>query len=194
MDAILNFDLSIFRFVEEHLMNSVTNGIFTFITHLGDGGWLWITLAVILLIFPKTRRCGVAIGIALLCSEFIGNQFLKQLAARPRPFLLEKWQGIFNYPGLIPAPSSYSFPSGHTASSVGSAMALLFCRKDKYGWMAVILAVLIGYSRIHMHVHYPTDVLAGLICGILYGLIGWWIASRLPKGKWEEIGVNHINK
>ncbi|MBR6789515.1 MAG: phosphatase PAP2 family protein [Oscillospiraceae bacterium] len=188
MQAILNFDLGIFRFVEEYLMNPFTDKLFTFITHLGDGGWLWIGIALVMLLFPKTRRCGIAVAVALLCSEFIGNQFLKHLIARPRPFLLEEWQGIFVYPGLIPMPSSYSFPSGHTASSVGSAMALLLCRKDKYGWAAVVLALLIGYSRIHVHVHYPTDVLAAILCGALYALIGWFIAKKLPHGRWEEWG------
>jgi len=188
MEAILQFDMSIFRFAEKHLMNPFTDKLFTFITHLGDGGWIWIATAVIMLVFPKTRRCGIAVGIALLCSEFIGNEFLKHLIARPRPFLLEEWQGIFVYPELIPAPSSYSFPSGHTGSSVGAAMALLLCRKDKYGWMALVLALLIGYSRVHAHVHYPTDVLAGILLGVLYALIGWFIAAKLPHGKWENWG------
>lgn len=188
MESVLQFDMSIFRFVEEYLMNPFTDKLFTFITHLGDGGWLWIILAVGMLVFPRTRRCGIAVAIALLCSEFIGNEFLKHLIARPRPFLLEEWQGIFIYPELIPAPSSYSFPSGHTASSVGAAMAIFLCRKDRYGIAAVILALLIGYSRIHVHVHYPTDVLAGIVCGVLYALIGWFIAVKLPKGKWENWG------
>lgn len=189
MQAILNFDLAVFRFVEEYLMSPFTDKLFTFVTHLGDGGWLWIAMAVGMLIFPKTRRCGIAIAIALLCSEFIGNEFLKHLVERPRPFQLEEWQGIFVYPGLIPAPSSFSFPSGHTGSSVGAAAALLFCRKDKYGWAAMILALLIGYSRIHVHVHYPTDVLAGILCGLIYGLIGCLIAAKLPGGRWENWSV-----
>ena len=86
MQTILNFDLGTFRFVEKYLMNPVTDRLFTFITHLGDGGWLWICITLIMLLFPKTRRCGIAVGIALLCSEFIGNQFLKHLIARSRPF------------------------------------------------------------------------------------------------------------
>ena len=89
MESVLQFDMSIFRFVEEYLMNPFTDKLFTFITHLGDGGWLWIILAVGMLVFPRTRRCGIAVAIALLCAEFIGNEFLKHLIARPRPFLLD---------------------------------------------------------------------------------------------------------
>ena len=180
LQTILRFDWSVFQFIDQHLRCAPLDAVMVGITHLGDAGAVWIALLLILCCFRKTRRSGAAMGIALLCSLVLGDLLLKNLIARARPFDLQLWEGLYRYPGLIARPDSYSFPSGHTGSSVGAACSLLLCRRDKWGAAAVVLALLIGFSRIYLQVHYPTDVLAGAALGLLYGLIGFAAAKHLP--------------
>ena len=163
---ITNIDLGIMMFVQENLRSEIGNAIMKFITHLGDGGWLWIVIGVILLLFKKTRLAGFSVLISLAINALFTNVTLKDLIARPRPFHVSD-----QILPLIPLPSSFSFPSGHTSGSLTAAFALYKTTPKKYGVPAVILAALIGLSRIYVGVHYPTDVLAGAIIGVICGFI-----------------------
>lgn len=184
LQAILRFDWSVFQFIDQHLRCAPLDAVMVGITHLGDAGAVWIALLLILCRFKKTRRSGAAIGIALLCSLVLGDLLLKNLVTRARPFDLTLWEGLYQYPGLITRPDSYSFPSGHTGSSVGAACSLLLCRRDRWGAAAMVLALLIGFSRVYLQVHYLTDVLAGAALGLLYGLIGFTAAKHLSGRFW----------
>lgn len=185
MEIILQFDRAVFGFIENHLWCPLMDRIMVFVTRLGDAGFIWILLTLALICFPKTRRAGVASAAALLLSLVVGDGLLKHLVSRERPFDLVQWQEFFQYPQLVPKPQSFSFPSGHTGSSVGAAVALLLSRKNGWSAAALALALLIAFSRVYLHVHYPTDVLAGLVLGVLYGIAGLWISQKLVR-KGEE--------
>ena len=79
---------------------------------------------------------------------------------------------------LVSLPSSFSFPSGHTSSSFAAAAAILINKKWKAGIPALILAVLIGFSRSYLMVHYPTDVLFGALMGVVYALLAYFLIAR----------------
>ena len=177
---ITNMDLSIMMFVQENLRSEIGNTIMKFITHLGDGGWFWIAIGVILLLFKKTRIAGFSVLISLAINAFFTNLTLKDLIARPRPFHVS--EAIVP---LIAHPSSFSFPSGHTSGSLTAAFALYKTMPKKVGVPAVILASLIGLSRIYVGVHYPTDVLGGLLVTTVSSIWGCfaveYAASRVAK-------------
>ena len=135
------------------------------VTHLGDGGILWIALAVILLCLPKYRKTGFAMGAALLMGLLICNLWLKPMVGRLRPFDYQLQCYGRLIPLLIEAPTDYSFPSGHTIASFEAATVLLI-RHKKWGIGAMVLAALIAFSRLYLYVHYPTDVLASVVLGI----------------------------
>ena len=150
--------------------------ILAFITSLGNVGIIWIVLAVVLLILPKTRKAGIIVAAALLMDLILCNLILKNLVARVRPYDVNTAIAI-----LIKKPLDFSFPSGHTAASF-AAMTALFLAKMKKAWIAaLVLAVLIAFSRLYFYVHYPTDVLGGAIVGILSGIIGYAIVEKLDK-------------
>ena len=176
---IQNFDESVLIYIQENLRNEVLNPVFKFITSLGDAGWCWIVLAVILLCFKKTRKTALVVAGALILSLIINNIILKNLVARPRPFA-EMEDLIL----LISKPHDYSFPSGHTGSSFAAAYALWKTTPRKYGILAMVLAGLIAFSRLYLGVHYPTDVLGGIITGIIAGLISYIVVSKLWDKKW----------
>lgn len=150
--------------------------ILAFITSLGNAGIIWIVLAVVLLILPKTRKTGIIVAAALLMDLVLCNLILKNLVARVRPYDVNTAIAI-----LIKKPLDFSFPSGHTAASF-AAMTALFLAKMKKAWIAaLVLAVLIAFSRVYFYVHYPTDVLGGAVVGILSGIIGYAIVEKLDK-------------
>ena len=138
--------------------------LFIFITKLGNSGLIWIVLGLALLCFRKTRKCGIAILLALLAELAICNGILKNLIARPRPYTL--------YPDItlyVPRLNSYSFPSGHAASSFAAAVTLFQFYK-KSGIAAITLATLIAFSRVYLFMHWPSDVLAGALLGTVVAL------------------------
>ena len=150
--------------------------ILAFITSLGNAGIIWIVLAVVLLILPKTRKTGIIVAAALLMDLILCNLILKNLVARVRPYDVNTASAI-----LIKKPLDFSFPSGHTAASF-AAMTALFLAKMKKAWIAaLVLAVLIAFSRLYFYVHYPTDVLGGAVVGILSGIIGYTIVEKIDK-------------
>ncbi len=201
-EFIVNIDVAIYQFVDS-IMNTTLNTIFTIITHLGDSpGIIWFVLGICLLIPRKTRKLGVLLFAGLAISSVINNLCLKEIIERPRPYNLdpEVWANAgyeYVWPGLIKQSSSWSFPSGHTSTSIGAAFALLLgCRKKELavGIPAFIISLLIGFSRIYVHVHYPTDVIAGAIVGLVAGLITYVIFKKLVFPKAVPAIEKKLNK
>ena len=169
----------------ETLHNPITNPIFYVITTLGNAGWFWIVLAVLMLtVLPKKyKKAGLTMAIALIFSLIFCNGIMKHLWARPRAFWVvgqnfvvgnefENLYGIFN------SIHDYSFPSGHSSASFAAAVSIFMWRK-KEGSAALVLAALIAFSRLYFTVHYPTDVLVGTITGALYGVAAYFIVKAL---------------
>lgn len=149
-----------------------------FITSFGNGGVIWIVLTVILLLIPKTRKTGLILGAALILDGILCNLLLKNLMRRIRPCDIKDAVRL-----LIPYPSDYSFPSGHTAVSFAAASALYFAG-GKYLWKtALVLAAFIAFSRMYLYVHYPTDILGGALLGILCGYLGCRIVQKTEQYK-----------
>lgn len=144
--------------------------IMPYITYLGSGGAVWIITAVIMLLFKKSRRAGIVLLLSLLSGLIISTLGLKHLIARERPF--NTAGALLNARSLlIGIPSGrFSFPSGHAVSSF-SAAAVLMMYDRKIGCAALVLAALIAFSRLYLYVHFPSDVIAGAILGVLLAFI-----------------------
>ena len=104
---------------------------------------------------------------ALVLDVILCNGVLKHVFARVRPCDVNTTIQL-----LVPRPSDYSFPSGHTAASFAAVAALFFAGQKKLWKPALVLAVLIAFSRLYLYVHYPTDILGGIAVGVLCGYIG----------------------
>ena len=147
--------------------------------------------AALLVVIPKTRKTGLGMAFAMMIGLLVCNVTLKPLVARIRPYDLQDELGVM-IQLLCEAQHDFSFPSGHTIASFEAAVVLLKNSK-KMGIPAMILAVLISFSRLYLYVHYPTDVFASIILGALFALIGDAIAGLIApklgagrkKGKYE---------
>ena len=164
--------------------NPVLDTLMSAITRLGDAGIIWILLCAVLLILPRTRKSGAILMAALLVDLVVCNGILKPLVHRIRPFDVKTGIEL-----LVKQPTDYSFPSGHTAASFTSVMALYLAGEKKLWILALVLAVLIAFSRLYLYVHYPTDVLAGALLGAGLGLL----ACRLTDAAWARWGKQTQN-
>lgn len=172
-------EISILNWIQD-LRTPIGDTLMTLITKLGDAGIIWIMLSVVLLLFPRTRKSGAILAAALCIDVILCNGILKNLFARTRPCDVNTSVQL-----LISRPYGYSFPSAHTAASFAAASALYFAGEKKLWKPALVLAVLIAFSRMYLYVHYPTDILGGIAVGVLAAYAGKWIVQRFwlkPKG------------
>ena len=171
----MNWEFALLDFIYQHFYHPISNALMVFITYLGEYGCIWIFLAILLLCKKKYRTYGILMLLSLLITFLIGEVGLKHIVGRVRPCDVQPFVSI-----LIPKPNGFSFPSGHTASSFTAAV-ILFHANRKWGIGALILAFLIAFSRIYLYVHYPTDILAGMLLGIGVATALYAIYRRIRK-------------
>ena len=178
------FEAGIILWIQENL-RGIMDPIWIGITHLGDDGILWIALGILLLFFKKTRPTGFTMLTSLLINFVIVNVTLKDLIARPRPFVVNEM-----IKPLVGGVNKYtSFPSGHTSGSFSAMFALYRWVPKKIGIPALVLAGLIAISRWYVGVHYPTDVLGGFVIGFMCSIWAYYLVKRVQK-KLEEKKAN----
>lgn len=192
MEFIKQIDEAVLIFIKDNLSNNFFNIIMPIISALGNIGFIWILSAIIMISIKKYRNYGFAVLTALAIGYIIGNIILKNIFARIRPYNM-----IEGIELLIEPLSDFSFPSGHTLSSFAAA-TVIFAANKKWGISAFILASLIAFSRMYLFVHYPTDILAGIVIGIFAAWITLltfrklgWIENKYSQ---ENILSNKIKK
>lgn len=175
MEKFVSWDLSVLDWISEHVQSDLMDQIMPLIGWLGNKGMIWILLAVLLLCIPRERAHGIQILLSLGFSAVFCNLLLKNVVGRVRPFEL-----VSGIELLIQAPHDYSFPSGHTSAAFAAATVMVLARSDwKYflvGW-----AVLMGFSRLYLYVHYLTDILGGVVTGVAAGILAWQCYRLVAK-------------
>ncbi len=145
------------------------------LTMFCEKGIGWIILVLLVLFIGKDKRVGLT-GMGAMCLSFLlCNILLKHMVARDRPCWIEP-----DVPLIVEVPDDYSFPSGHSSFSFAAATAFFLYAKG-WGFLAYILAVLIGLSRLYLFVHFPTDVLTGAVVGIISGLLSGLLVRDFYK-------------
>ena len=159
----MNLDQVILYWIHDNLSCGLLDALMPKLTLLGSGGAIWLLAAGGMLCTKRCRRQGVILLAGLAMGVLVGNVCLKNLIARPRPCWLDHSVTL-----LIASPTDYSFPSGHTLSSAIGATVLTKTNR-KFGWAAIPLAAVIAFSRLYLFVHYPSDILAGAVLGVVIG-------------------------
>ena len=172
MEAIQSFDTSVLDAIQDTLRCGFLDFFTVFISYLTTSGIIWIAVGVVLLFFRRTRAAGVILLTALALGYLTGDLLLKHLVNRPRPFTATDIEL------LIKQPSGASFPSTHSTLAAASTTVLLV-KKRELGFVALALTVIIAFSRLYLYVHYPTDVLCGLVLGVLCGAAALLIARAV---------------
>ncbi len=173
IEFINSIDSQIMLFVQEYIRNPVLSAIFVPFTRSGDGGILLMIIGIVLTAIKKTRKTGIVFLVSLAAGYLINDIILKNIFERSRPFT-----SIEQLETLIRQPVSFSFPSGHTATTFSCAVSLLYMNR-RYGIFAILYAVLMAFSRVYVGVHYPTDILCGAMVGILTSTLVVFIFRRI---------------
>lgn len=180
METLLRLDGEVLLWIQENMRTDLMTTIMRGITRLGDNGCLWIVLAVVLLVIGKTRRVGAASALSLLLTFIVVNLGIKNIVERVRPY--EVIEGLTR---LVPPEESFSFPSGHSAHAFAVGVVIFLMLPRKVGIPVLVLAFLIAISRMYVGVHYPTDVLAGIVIGSLLAYISVRVVNFVME-KWER--------
>lgn len=159
-----------------------------FFTVISAGGAVWLAAGIVMLFFRRTRAVGIILIAAIAIGYLTGDWIIKPLVQRPRPFVTNPDFELF----VLKVPSGYSFPSGHSAAAA-AATTVLFTKLGKWGFAALPVAFCIVFSRLYNYVHFPSDVICGIILGIISAFLVMWIAKKTkleyrlsrPKNKQE---------
>ena len=180
-------DDSIFRSTNDLLNNSPwVFKVARFISYFGDHGYFFIALVILFLVFRRTRKVGIVLALGMIIGALINNVILKNLIARPRPYdEVEEFRQMWLTHSKIKM-DSYSFPSGHTSTASVIGVGLFITLSKKYSWAFLLIPLLMAWSRVTLFVHYPSDVLFGLIVGSLSIIGGYFLSKIVFKCKMIE--------
>lgn len=184
---ITKIDLTVLDYIQKIFKCDTLDFILPMITKLADHGIVPIIIAILLIPFVKTRKIGVSMGISYILGGVVGNLILKNLTQRIRPYDVVGTVDL-----LIPKLSDYSFPSGHTLIAFECAVVLLLLlkgRKRIISISALVVAFIIAFSRLYLFVHYPTDVICGIVLGGLFAYLGVKIADIIYDRISDAIAV-----
>lgn len=177
--ALTVFEHDILYFIQEYIRADWLDGFMKAVTFLGNGGWFFIALGILLAVYPKTRTYGFLVLAALAVDAVILNLGLKNLVQRARPY--DQFADLVPLVGQL---KDFSFPSGHSGCAFAAAGVLCLALpegKKGFGWGMLVLAVIIAWSRLYVGVHFPTDVLAGAAIGFLSALFVVYLYRRQEK-------------
>jgi len=152
-----------------------------FFTKLGDGGIFLIILSLILMLFKKSRKVGIGMLFGILIGAIFTNLTVKPFVDRPRPYdYLQQYRDWFSVIWHAEIEGEWaSFPSGHTTAAMASMTPVfLFCNKKK-SWAAFLFVIALGASRNYLMVHFPSDILGGIIVGCIAGFISYLIVNAV---------------
>ena len=166
------FEFSILNLIQG-LRTPMFDQIVIFITSLAN--YVWYILIIGLLLNKPTRKIGVVLVVAMILQYLINAGILKHLFARVRPCNVYTTVEL-----LIKRPKGFSFPSGHSAAAFCVVGVLYGAKIRELFWPVFVLAILIGFSRLYLYVHFPTDVFVGALCGfaIGYGVLRAFVTCK----------------
>ena len=165
------WEISFLNYVQANLRTDWLTPVMKFFTSIGDNGYLWIGMILVMFCFRKSRKESFYMAAALLLEFILCNLFLKPLFFRVRPYTVGP--AIL----LLEAPADGSFPSGHTGSAFACIAALFLCR-SRWRWPSLAVGLVIAWSRLYFYFHFPTDVLGGVILGVAAAYAGTFLAVR----------------
>lgn len=185
MEWLWSCDINILRWMRETFSTPFMDRLMVSVSTLGNAGALWLGLGALFLIMGIRRKNWREMGILLLlcvgASALACNLVLKPCVNRVRPYDLLGYADKL----LIPPLGDASFPSGHTAACFAAATAV-YAKNRAWGRAAYAFGAVMGFSRLYLGVHFPTDVLAGAAVGTAMASLVVHLLRDCRKGSGPE--------
>lgn len=174
--------------------NEILSPLLKLITNLGNMGFIFIMISLIMIFFKKIRKIGMIVLFSIAIGFVLTNLILKNVVARPRPFIDETsdYYLWWKEAGSM-IESGYSFPSGHTTAAMAFGLSLFLCFKKKWSWVFLLIPLIMGFTRIYFVVHYTTDVLGAILVGGLSALISYFAIKYIVKAIESKNKINYQN-
>lgn len=173
-------EIRMLLWIQDHLRSPLMDEFMKLFSKIGNAGTVWIIICIGLLLYKSTRETGIRVAISLILSLIICNLILKNYVARIRPFDAYKYIDL-----IISKPTDFSFPSGHTSASFAAALTMfksgIKIKGYKVGWIFIAIAVIISFSRLYLFVHYPSDVLGGVLTGMISYELAMWSYPHIRR-------------
>ena len=152
---------------------------FKAVSIIGTKGIIFFALAIVLMLFAKTRKSGVCMFGALCIGAIIASLILKNTVARVRPYDASTEYAAFWEYVKGSKSDSYCFPSGHTTMITAAMTAMFMCFNKKWSWVGFLGVLLMGVSRVYLISHYATDVIGGIIVGGISAVAAYFITKLI---------------
>lgn len=173
LERVKKIDHNSLPWIQDRMQTERMDRFFKAYTATGDSGKLMIGTTAAFLLFKKTRTAGLTAGLALANEAILTNLIIKPIFKRDRP-----WITLEDFDPLIFEDDPNSFPSGHTGAAFSVAMAVVRTFTRRWcKFVGMILATLMGFSRMYVGVHFLSDVTVGAVIGVISGLS----ADRMVK-------------
>ncbi|NTV45727.1 MAG: phosphatase PAP2 family protein [Chlorobiales bacterium] len=184
MGLLYQIDVTLFRLINDGLANPVLDVVMVFLTSFSKS-WFIAALAGLFILVRRQKEGAVVIFLCVLAvtlADQTASSFFKPLIERTRPcFALEEVRL------LVRQVRSYSFASSHAANTaaVAAVVWIFFSKSGRidriFSLTIIFYALLVGLSRIYVGVHYPSDVLGGIVIGVASGSIVYLLYSYSMK-------------
>ena len=166
VENLMNLDSNILLFLQEYVRNPIVNAFLIPFTLSNNAGIACILIVAVFIYFKNLRKVGILMSISLILEFILTNLIIKNWVARIRPY-----EVIDGLTLIVSKAHDFSFPSGHTGSAFALAVVIFMVMERKYGIIALALASLMGFSRLYVGIHYPSDVLGGIVLGVITSII-----------------------
>lgn len=181
LEKIVELDKEVFLFLNSkhiHFLDPVMLVLSSY------PSWIVVCIIMAVMIYYKDKAKNILASLFFLVSIGMSGlltNIIKVIIARPRPINNTDWEGTLH--AIEKHSDTFSFFSSHSATTFTMAVFFfLFFRTNKlYGWIAIVWATVVAYSRIYLAKHYPIDVLCGILFGIVIGILGFKVYEHFKK-------------
>jgi undecaprenyl-diphosphatase len=181
IETLMYLDREIFIFINRTIANPVLDLFFPVLTDLNKHWYGWLAygtgwLFLMLKCGKRGRTAGILLILLVAFSDQLNSSVLKALFHRPRPCHLVGGIPVVEHVRLlVDCGGGYSFPSSHAVNNIAAATLLSFFYR-RWSWAFFLFASLMALSRPYVGAHYPSDIVAGAMVGVLcaFVVLGMW--------------------